>query len=141
MTGLTTIAMLAVMLLHAFFGCCWHHSHDCCAQFEPASNHHHCGHDHEEHEGHQHPGPSPNDEETPAGGHEHRVCCGDHCEFVKSAEIAVPAAELGLGGLFVDNASCSSVAIRAAFLARSDHRPSASSPAMRLLPLLCVWRL
>ena len=70
----TNILTLLTVLLHSFLGCCWHHTHDCCANHgdsasvenssgtvhhgEAATSHDGCGHGHSGHghSGHGHSG-------------------------------------------------------------------------------------
>jgi hypothetical protein len=156
-SGLTTAAMLAVMLLHAVFGCCWHHTHASCAAPEVAGRgmpaeagcrhdrcpgHHH-GHDGHGHENDRHDGePAGHDEDqAPAGGpHD---CCGEDCLFLTASKTVPPTDVAGSRHVTELNRE---TPVAAAFLelqslARSGDPPADAGPALRRLTQLCVWRL
>ena len=141
--------MLAMMLLHAVFGCCWHHSHETCAasaveSTAPAAEEQDrtggdccpCGHHHDE-------GQSPIGDEEPRGGHGGHDCCGEVCQFMTAAEVSPPS----VGGLSLDrviaeqSAAGLTARLQAVCLARSDGVSPSAPSATRLLTRLCVWRL
>lgn len=148
-TGLTTAATLAVMLLHAAFGCCWHHEHGRCAATEAGDDHTaaSCDHDHEGHEHDRGEGHSPHFHlggEAPEGGHDHGDCASDMCRFVSSAPMDLPLAEVSWVGVSGTEAGLASLLVAVtsgADSARCNGCDGGSAPPLRLLTRLCVWRL
>lgn len=143
--------MLALMVLHAVFGCCWHHDHKHCAERgavdDPAtisSGHDHEGHgNHHHHKGvhapHAHLGG-----EIPANGHDHEDCASDACCFVTPVLVQVPVALVGWFGFITSSANFASLfsaTILDARSARVEASNGGSAPLLRLLTRLCVWRL
>lgn len=149
MTGLTTSAMLAVMVLHAAFGCCWHHDHGSCAGSKAgeASSTATCCHDHGHHQHEQSGEPAPHAPtggETPDGEHDHGDCTSDLCRFVSSLLVEVPVAQIEWSGVVASDASSASLLAAAVLDARGasvDFSNGGSAPTLRLLAQLCVWRI
>jgi hypothetical protein len=132
-----------MMLLHAVFGCCWHHEHGVHAHeaggVETALSQ---GDAQDQDGGGQHASHVDDGAETPDDEHDHD-CGTEICRFLSPGPVQPPLAEI----LWVGAAHIATGHSPVPAIAASDEAGHTNSgrrgfaPPLRALSRLCVWRV